>query len=113
MSLAQRTWMPAPGLLDERTLPVVTAPFSNRATWRVTLPQAPCPPAPGQDVAVDNPVGSFRQTFALEGGKLVLERSAELRSRWIEPETFAALKEVSLAEYRAVKRRLRLACPGS
>jgi hypothetical protein len=112
VNLAPRAWMPAPGLLDARAVPVVTAPFSNRVTWWVTLPRA-CPPAPGQDVTVENPVGSFHQTFSLDGGKLVLERSTELRSRWIDPESFAALKEVSLAEYRAIRRRLRLACPGS
>ncbi|MGH7488148.1 MAG: hypothetical protein ACREMY_21510, partial [bacterium] len=55
-------------------------------------------------------VGAFRQTTSVQGKVLVVERQAELRQRWIEPASFPALKEVSLAESRANKRRLRLSC---
>jgi transglutaminase-like putative cysteine protease len=102
--------MPAPGLLDGRELPVVARPFSNRVTWTVELPEDGCPPAPGQDVAVENDLGSFRQSLRMEGRKLILERRTELRRRWIEPAAFPALKELALAELRAGKRRLRLEC---
>ncbi len=102
--------MPAPGLLDGRELPVVASPFSNRITWSVDLPEDGCPPAPGQDVAVKNDLGSFRQSLRVEGRKLILERRTELRRRWIEPAAFPALKELALAELRAGKRRLRLEC---
>lgn len=104
------TDMPAPGVLDGRELPVVADPFSTQVTWTVTLPQDGCPPASGQEQSVENDVGSFRQSFKLDGRKLVLERRSELRRRWIDPAAFPALKEVSLAEHRASKRRLRLEC---
>ena len=101
--------LPSPGLLENRALPVVASPFSSRTTWRVTLPQDSCKPE-GQDVTVGNDVGAFRQTTSVQGKLLVVERQAELRQRWIEPASFPALKEVSLAESRANKRRLRLSC---
>ncbi|HEX3130911.1 MAG TPA: DUF3857 domain-containing protein [Thermoanaerobaculia bacterium] len=102
--------LPAPGLLDDRELPLVAKPFVNRITWTVELPEDGCPPASGQDVAVENDLGSFRQSLRIEGRKLVLERHTELRRRWIEPAAFPALKELALAELRAGKRRLRLEC---
>ncbi|MFP5286619.1 MAG: DUF3857 domain-containing transglutaminase family protein [Thermoanaerobaculia bacterium] len=104
------TDMPAPGVLDGRELPVVADPFSTQVTWSVTLPQDGCPPASGQEQTVENDLGSFRQSFKLDGRKLILERRSELRRRWIEPAAFPALKEISLAEHRASKRRLRLEC---
>lgn len=102
--------MPAPGVLDGRELPVVADPFATEVTWSVTLPQEGCPPASGQELAVENDLGSFRQSFKLDGRKLTLERRSELRRRWIEPASFASLKEISLAEHRASKRRLRVEC---
>jgi hypothetical protein len=102
--------MPSPGVLDGRELPVVADPFSTQVIWSVTLPQDGCPPADGQELAVENALGSFRQSFKLDGRKLTLERRSELRRRWIEPADFAALKEISLAELRASKRRLRVEC---
>lgn len=105
--------LPAPGVLDERDLPVVAAPFSSRLSWNVTLPGDVCPPASGQDVAVDNALGAFHQKVRLEGRKLSLERHTELRRRWIEPSDFPALKEISLAEHRTNKRRLRWECPSA
>lgn len=104
------TDMPPPGVLEGRELPVVAEPFSTQVTWSVTLPQDGCPPASGQEQAVENDLGSFRQSFKLDGRKLVLERRSELRRRWIEPAAFPALKEISLAEHRASKRRLRVEC---
>jgi uncharacterized protein DUF3858 len=105
--------MPGSGVLDERDLPVVTSPFTNEMAWTVTLGPDACPPAPGQDVKVDNPVGSYRQTVAVAGNRLTVERRSELRRRWIEPPDFPALKEVALAESRTNKRRLRWECVGS
>jgi transglutaminase-like putative cysteine protease len=104
------TDMPAPGVLEGRELPVVADPFSTQVTWSVTLPQDGCPPASGQEQTVENDLGSFRQSFKLDGRKLVLERRSELRRRWIEPAAFPALKEIALAEHRASKRRLRVEC---
>ncbi|MFY9820849.1 MAG: hypothetical protein WAM82_05670, partial [Thermoanaerobaculia bacterium] len=104
-----RVELPSPGLLEDRTLPVVASPLSSHTTWRVTLPNDGCK-SETQDVNVGNDVGAFRQTASVQGKLLVVERQAELRQRWIEPAAFPALKEVSLAESRANKRRLRLSC---
>jgi cellulose synthase operon protein C len=101
--------LPAPGLLDGRTVPVVTAPFASRVAWRVTLPREACK-AEGQDVAVQNGLGAFHQTIAVQGKVLVVERGTDLRQRWIDPDAFPALKEIALAEARTNKRRLRLTC---
>jgi transglutaminase-like putative cysteine protease len=101
--------LPSSGLLDGRAVPVVETPFASRITWRVTLPRDACK-AEGQDVNVTNDVGAFRQTVAVQGRELVLERGTELRQRWIDPAAFPALKEIGLAESRTNKRRLRLSC---
>jgi transglutaminase-like putative cysteine protease len=103
--------MPAPGLLDGRTVPVVARPFASRVTWRVTLPKDACK-AEGPDVKVENALGAFRQTVAVDGRLLTLERGTDLRQRWIDPAAFPALKEIALAESRTNKRRLRLTCGG-
>lgn len=105
--------MPSPGLLDDRDLPVVTSPFVNELAWTVSLPAGACPPSAGQEVKVDNALGSYRQAIALDGRRLTVERRSELRKRWIEPADFPALKEVALAEARTGKRRLRWECGGA
>jgi transglutaminase-like putative cysteine protease len=109
LPLPSMTALPAPGLLDNRTVPVVSTPFTDRVTWRINLPKDSCS-VDAQEVAVDNEVGAFRQTVKVEGKTLTLERSAGLRHRWIDPQAFPALKEVSLAESRTNKRRLRVGC---
>jgi hypothetical protein len=102
--------MPSPGVLDERDLPVVTAPFTHELSWTLHLSADACPPAAGQDVKVANALGAYQQTISLQGRKLTIERRSELRKRWIEPEDFPALKEIALAESRTGKRRLRWEC---
>lgn len=102
--------MPSPGVLDERELPVVTSPFLSELSWTVALSDDVCPPAPGQDVKVDNALGAFSQKISAQGRKLTVERRSELRKRWIEPADFPALKEIALAESRTNKRRLRWEC---
>jgi cellulose synthase operon protein C len=101
--------LPAPGLLDGRTVPVVSRPFASRVAWRVTLPRDACK-AERQDVAVQNGLGSFRQTVAVQGKVLIVERGTDLRQRWIDPASFPALQEIALAESRTNRRRLRLTC---
>ena len=102
--------LPAASLLDGRVLPVVTSPYVHEITWGVTLPDGACPPAGGQNVAVENDLGGFSQKVTFEAGRLHLERRTELRRRWIEPADFAPLKEISLAAHRSGKRRLRGEC---
>jgi transglutaminase-like putative cysteine protease len=103
------TEIPAPGLLDGRAVPLVDTPFVSRVTWRVTLPKDGCK-SDTADVDVRNDLGAFHQTVALKGRELTLERTSELRRRWIDPGAFPALKEIGLAESRTNKRRLRLGC---
>ena len=107
--LPSMTDLPAPGLLDGRTLPVATAPFASRLDWKVTLPREACT-AEGQDVTVDNDVSGFHQKIAVAGKVLTIERRSELKRRWIDPAAFPALKEAALAEHRTNKRRLRVSC---
>jgi hypothetical protein len=102
--------LPAASLLDGRGLPVVTSPYVQEISWGIELPADACPPATGQDVAVENDLGGFRQTVAYRDGRLRVERRTELKRRWIEPADFAPLKEISLAEHRTNKRRLRWEC---
>jgi hypothetical protein len=102
--------MPAPGILEERALPVVTSPYTTEISWSVTLAGDACPPAPGQEVKVENALGSYRQTVSWQGSRLTVERRTELRQRWIMPADFAAFKEIALAEARTGKRRLRWEC---
>ena len=90
---------------------MVEEPFATRVTWKVTLPRDACK-AETADVAVQNAVGAFHQTVAVHGRELAIERSAELRQRWMDPAAFPALKEIGLAEARTNKRRLRISCGG-
>ena len=101
--------LPSPGLLEGRTVPMVLTPEVTRTVWRLQLPEGSCPPA-AQDAAVENDLGSFHQKVRMEGGLLTVERRAELKSRWIEPARFPALKELALAEHRTGKRLVRLDC---
>jgi hypothetical protein len=102
--------LPAPSLLDGRTVPIVLTPAVTRTLWRLQLSgNDSCPPAK-QDSLVQNDLGSFQQKVTLEGGLLTVERRAELKGRWIEPAGFPALKELALAEYRAGKKLVRLEC---
>jgi hypothetical protein len=101
--------LPSPGLLDGRTVPLVDTPFISRVTWRVTLPRDGCK-SDTAAVDVHNDLGAFHQTVTLKGRELTLERSSELRRRWIDPGDFPALKEIGLAESRTNKRRLRMGC---
>jgi hypothetical protein len=102
--------LPAPALFDGRELPIVTSPYVSEIVWGMELPGDACPPAQDQNVAVENDLGGFRQKVTFEPGRLHLERHTELRRRWIDPADFAPLKEISIAESRSGKRRLRGEC---
>jgi hypothetical protein len=102
--------LPAASLLDGRELPIVTAPYVSEIVWGAELPGGACPPARDQNVAVENDLGGYRQTVTFTPGRFRLERRTELRRRWIDPTDFAPLKEISIAESRSGKRRLRGEC---
>lgn len=101
--------MPSTSILDDRTVPVVLDAGEARELWSVTLPREGCAPAT-DDVALATPVGSYHQSMSVESRQLTVKRRLVVADRWIEPERFDAFRELSLAENRAKKRRLRLAC---
>lgn len=105
---------PSAGVLDDRAIlpiPVVLSPGIAKTLWRFRLPEAACQLEP-QDTATENALGSFRQTLRFEEGLAILERMAETKIRFVEPADFPAFKELSLAEHRAEKKRVRLGCGG-
>ena len=98
---------PSPGLLRDRSAPVVLRPHVAAVTWHLALPDGWCPPQ-SDSSGVDNVTGSFRQSLACAGGRLTVDRRTELRQRWVDPAQLPALAELALAEHRASARRLRL-----
>jgi hypothetical protein len=98
---------PSPGLLRDRSAPVVLRPHVASVTWRLALPDGWCP-AQSDSSGVDNATGSFHQSLTCAGGRLTVDRRTELRQRWVDPAQLPALAELSLAEHRAAARRLRL-----
>jgi hypothetical protein len=107
--LPQISSVPAASLLADRKLPILLTPSANRTTWRLDLPEGWCPPKP-DPIEVDNEIGTYRQTFSATGRTVEIGRTLEIRRRWVEPAAFAPLKELSLADSRAGKRRIRLDC---
>lgn len=98
---------PSPGLLRDRSAPVVLRPHVASVTWRLALPDGWCP-VQSDSSGVDNATGSFHQSLTCAGGRLTVDRRTELRQRWVEPAQLPALAELALAEHRAAARRLRL-----
>lgn len=102
---------PEPRLLADRTEPLVTDAGRHAVTWHVALPVG-CIAPDDDEVSAANDAGSFRQTVTRRGeGAFTLEREIVLAERWYGPELLPALAELSLAEYRAHRRRLRFSCP--
>ncbi len=102
---------PAPGT-EAAVLPVVWT-----ASWQVELPAGWCPPEASDD-ELENGAGRYRQTIepvapAGPGGRdgVRVERRGELPHRWIGPGLAEEARELALAESRAARRRIRLACP--
>lgn len=102
---------PEPRLVADRAEPLVTTAGRYAATWHVGLP--PGCTAPEQDeLTVSNAAGSFRQAVTRRGETgFTLERTLELSQRWYGPDLLPALAELSLAERRAHRRRIRFSCP--
>jgi len=118
-------WVPglsgAPDLddLDDRKLPVVLTPGGVHETWSLRLPEGVCLDDP-RTWEADNELGSFAQTVTgggLDGSeppRLTVSRRLDLHRRWVEPGEVPQLRELALAEIRALKRRIRLgACQRS
>ena len=80
-------------------------------TFVLHLPAGLCAPEARQE-KVENGVGNFSTHLEAEGGRLELNRHAELRRAWVEKADYPALKELAIAENRARQRRIRFACKG-
>ena len=103
------TATPEPRHLAERTVPVVLEPGISEAQWKLSLPEGFCP-AQAQAVEASTAVGQFSQSVATEGRAVIVRRATEITRRWVEPEDLPQLRELALAEHRAVRRRIRFAC---
>jgi hypothetical protein len=103
------TATPEPRHLSGRQVPVVLDPGATGAEWKLNLPEGWCLPA-AETVEAANALGRFRQSVEPAGRAVVLRRETELARRWAEPEDVPALSELALAEHRAARRRVRLAC---
>jgi hypothetical protein len=110
LALAGPRITPAPGLLRDRSAPVVLRPGVEQVTWHLALPDGWCA-APADSSDLDNAAGAFHQSISCAGRMLTVERRSELRLRWIEPAQLPAVAALSLAEHRAAARRLRLDLP--
>jgi len=106
---------PDPSDLDGLDEPLSADPVRWAVTWTLSLPPGRCPPD-GPQVAVENRVGRFVQEVssngdAASGSTVRVERRSEVAVRWIEGDTAGDARELSLAERRTTRRRLRLRCP--
>jgi len=101
---------PAPSLLDGRSQSILLSAGTVENEWRISLPWTNCGLEPAAS-SFEGELGSFRQEATLTGSSLVLKRRTVLRAWQVPPERFGDLRAVALAEHRALKRRLRLACP--
>lgn len=103
---------PTPGLLEQRTQPIVLSPGVIENEWRIAVPWDNCRLEPAA-ASFEGALGSFRQEATMTGTTLSLRRHTELRAWQVLPEQFGELRSLALAEHRALKRRLRLTCPSS
>lgn len=101
--------LPSTELLEGRRAPVVLGSATETARWRLHLPAGWCAP-PEETTATRNAVGRFTQTATHLPDGFALERVAEVTLREARVEDFAAVRELSLAEHRAARRRVRLDC---
>ena len=100
---------PSPKALTDRTTPVVVRPIIDRSVWEIGLPTESCT-VKDKVSDVDNSVGRFHQTIAGAPGQVTITRELDMRQRQVEVESIEELKELAVAESRAAKRRVRLAC---
>ncbi len=102
---------PAPrDLVADRVDPAVLLPGVFRTSWQIRLPNPACVPDV-EPVALESPLGHFRQTVEDQGeGLIVVTREAAIRARWIEPDGIGEVRDLALAEHRTLRRRLRLRC---
>jgi transglutaminase-like putative cysteine protease len=84
---------------------------SRQTLWRLDLPPGWCPPE-AAETGVANSVGSFSQTISSSGRRIEIERRVDVDTQRVEGEAASDLEELSRAEHRTLKRRLRFGCGG-
>ncbi len=102
--------MPSSREFADKAMAILQA-GSWETLWRLDLPPDWCAPE-AREVDVANSVGSFRQTISSNDGRLEVERRVDVNTQLAEGESMDELKELSLAEHRTLKRRLRFGCDG-
>jgi hypothetical protein len=104
------TGTPEPRELEEPEFPLIVEPVSDVVRWRLRIPPHWClPEAATQETR--NALGHFQESVSAEEGALLLERQVEIGARKVGADQLEGLKELSLAEHRAQRRRLRWECP--
>jgi hypothetical protein len=114
IDLRGSTTLEAPKTFADRPAPWVLEPRLDRTSWRLDLSRTGCridPDGEANEIALDHPIGRFRQTVSQgDDGAALIERETEIRRRWVEPADGADIRELALTEHRTTKRRLRLRC---
>ncbi len=101
---------PKPRLLDGVDSAVAYGARVRQAKWRLKFPRGWCLPRNVQ-LRIGNAAGGFLQTVKNDGsGAVQIERHGEVNSRWFENDRLDALRELAVAEHRALQRRIRLEC---
>lgn len=98
-----------PSTFEERAVPWVLTPGLTRVSWRLDLAGTGCRL---EDRVADaaGAQGRFHFEATTDGTVASVVRETEITTRWVEPDDGPALRELALAEHRAVKRRLRFQC---
>jgi len=110
IDLRGSTTLEPPKTFADRPAPWVLEPRLDRTSWHLDLSRTGCR-TEADEIAVDNPVGRFRQAVSPgDSGDAVIERETEIRRRWVEPAQGPQIRELALTEHRTTKRRLRLRC---
>ncbi len=106
-------WLPEPRELvaEETPLPTAARVGTLELRWSGPL-EAGCVSDPKNERQTTTLVGSVEQMAASPGpGRVDLVRRTTVGHRWIEDaEAFEALRDLSLAEHRMVRRQLRVLC---
>lgn len=95
-------------------MPVDAAAGRADVRFEIHLPKGVCPPKPKDDT-LENAVGSFTQKVtstgdAASGVVVTVERTTIVRQPYITPEQRQDLVDLTTAEYRAGRRKLRFRC---
>lgn len=102
---------PDPGEVADLETAAAVSARTSATVWRLQLPEDWCRPQ-AEEKVTETAVGSFRQRVVhADTGHLSFERVTEIDRPFVNQDELNELKNLALAEHRAAKRRVRLACP--